>query len=423
MAVIDIIGDLIGLEITLASRSSITVAPGSVGGIELLSAITKTDSPWASGDGNGGLIKSANLGGTITVSNGGVTVVGTGTSFTADFAVGSILGFNVMAGDYSSTISNVVDDTHLTLHRATSNQTGIAYHRGGSKGEQLGIILITDGVDVDVCISTFNAAREYDVPSGWTGFLIGYVSYSTTNGIITLYTPDWTLKPFNKPDEAVFSGNLAFNPGGSVTVSSINTSTGVITATADHNLVTGQPIVAYSGTWASFTLTNGTCYFARVLSPTTFTLHNTVWEARGVATAIGFSTGGGTGSRVFWLLSFVDGFISYGLDPVAPFVPTGVNDWKLNFLNPYAIRTLRAPLRSYASLTISGAADTDGAIDGIGLPSLFTTQNSNFTDGSITWPGSGLRVINSSNAIKGMGNHSVTFSTVREISVNLLVKW
>lgn len=417
MGAIDFIGPLTGLAITLASRSSITVAAGNAGGITLAAPITKTDSVWSAGDGNGGILVTSALTGTVTVSSG-TDVVGSGTSFFSDYAVNSTM--TIGAGTSSSAINSIESDTVLKLRSVVPNGAGLAHKRGGQKGDRYGVILITNGTDVDVSLSSIDASGNFDTPSGWTGVLIGYVSFSLQSGIISLYTPEWVNIKQSSPREAIFSGEIIFNSLNEVTVSSINTSTGVITATADHNLVTGQPIVAYSGTWSGGTLTNGRTYFARIVSATEFTVHYDLWSARGVGLPISFGSGPGSGTRVFRLLAYNINSVSYGLDPVAPFVPSGLSNWLVNFYDPYSMYD-GGDRKAFSYFSIKGICDEDGVDTGIPIPT--SSKTTSWVDGSLFWQPSALKFINTSNVIKAAGTHAQTFGASRTIFVDLNIKW
>jgi hypothetical protein len=60
--------------------------------------------------------------GTLAYTNGSTAVTGTGTSFTTELAVGSIL-ITTGVGAITRTVASITDNTHLTL-TATSNRTG-----------------------------------------------------------------------------------------------------------------------------------------------------------------------------------------------------------------------------------------------------------------------------------------------------------
>lgn len=68
----------------------------------------------------------SNLGGTITVTNGSETVTGSGTSFTTDFAIGSIIK---TAGSQFGRVATIASNTSLTLTRAWgfATETGVTY--------------------------------------------------------------------------------------------------------------------------------------------------------------------------------------------------------------------------------------------------------------------------------------------------------
>ena len=81
-----------------------------------------------SSTGAGGILTSANLAGTVSVSSSSTTVTGTGTTFTSSFIVGDVI--NTSSG--AQPIVSITNDTTLTVNAVfTSTASGLTYTRGG----------------------------------------------------------------------------------------------------------------------------------------------------------------------------------------------------------------------------------------------------------------------------------------------------
>lgn len=180
------LGQVTGLRLSFAS-TIYTVTNGAIrddkDAVDLVlneatGSNTKNLNDFADGGGGsttGGIIKSADLAGTVTNSAVSPDVTGTGTAFLTDFKVGSTIHLGNDGVGY--TVASVADDTHLTTVRnIVLAHTGAAYRRGGKPfGNGTGdnylewIVVRKDATGyVEHGLASFNAADEIDTPSGWT---------------------------------------------------------------------------------------------------------------------------------------------------------------------------------------------------------------------------------------------------------------
>lgn len=208
---------MIGLLITKSAAdptNDIVVAPGSVRdstnkiNLVLDTAVTKRlDALFVAGNGNGAVIQTANLAGTI--ASAGVNVTGTGTAFLTDFglvpeisdfedAYEAAFGFPylntpiIAAGAVVTGVTPTVDNTHLSTLANLGVGVGTSYKRGGvctSAIIALSYIILlirkdSDG-SMDVCAVSATGTGQPDLPAGYTYWrAIGVVTVST--GTLTI---------------------------------------------------------------------------------------------------------------------------------------------------------------------------------------------------------------------------------------------
>jgi hypothetical protein len=154
--------------------------------------------------GNGGILRSNYLAGTISISSSVTDVYGTGTSFLTDFQVGDII--NTSSG--TRRIIDIQSDTYLIVSRVFSaTNAAITYRRGDrapSTFYNLYVIASVDGSSVDMCLSTRSVATGdalVDLPAGYTYYRQLPLSIRTDdngsgNGIVNFKVgAGWPYRP------------------------------------------------------------------------------------------------------------------------------------------------------------------------------------------------------------------------------------
>lgn len=156
--------------------------------IILASALVKrADAVWAVGTNQGGMLQSDNLTGTISVTNAGTSITGSGTTFTTDFAVGDPF---TTAGGQCRRITVITSNTAMTVESAwTATESAVTYKRGGKARSTLYNIFAirrdSDGV-VDVAFSA--RTTPVDLPSGWSTYRIIWHFATDTSAVNRAYT-------------------------------------------------------------------------------------------------------------------------------------------------------------------------------------------------------------------------------------------
>ena len=124
--------------------------------------------------GAGGIMVSANLTGTVAITNASATVTGTGTSFTSNFIVGDVITI-YGASTYYGTITAIGSNTSLTCAaNFTATASGKSFSRGGlspSTFYYLYVIASSTGGSASAALSTRSYATGdtlVDLPSGYT---------------------------------------------------------------------------------------------------------------------------------------------------------------------------------------------------------------------------------------------------------------
>ena len=117
-----------------------------------------------------GIAQSANLAGTITVTNATATVTGAGTAFTTDYVVGDVIRTN---GGNARRITVITSNTAMTVESNWgATETGVAYRRGGrAPNTHYNLYSITNGTTTGAILSTRSVANGQtlvDLPSGYT---------------------------------------------------------------------------------------------------------------------------------------------------------------------------------------------------------------------------------------------------------------
>lgn len=158
-----------------ASASTFTVASLSERDSTDAQNISKTSSTTVdiSTTGINGVAQSANLGGTIAVTNASAAVVGTSSAFTTDFIVGDVVCDNDTAQCRRITV--LTDATHLTVEsNFTSTDASSNYKRGGEAPNTWYNLYAIDQSPTNTpgtLLSTRNVAAGNtlaDAPSGYT---------------------------------------------------------------------------------------------------------------------------------------------------------------------------------------------------------------------------------------------------------------
>jgi hypothetical protein len=133
-------------------------------------AMTKRlDAVWAAGHNNGGMLQSANLAGTISVTNSGTSVTGSSTAFSTNFQVGDVIQ---TAGGQARRITAIGSDTSITVTPAWSGtESGVTYKRGG-KAPSTVYRLFAIYKDSDGSVDYAASPRDVpaDMPSGYTPY-------------------------------------------------------------------------------------------------------------------------------------------------------------------------------------------------------------------------------------------------------------
>jgi hypothetical protein len=121
-----------------------------------------------------GVLQSANLAGTITVSNTGTSVTGVGTSFTTSFQVGDVL---TTAGGNARRITAIASNTSMTILASTpwtTTETAVTYKRGGRAANTwYSLYATSNGATAGLVLSTRNVAGGDalpDLPAGYSLF-------------------------------------------------------------------------------------------------------------------------------------------------------------------------------------------------------------------------------------------------------------
>lgn len=135
--------------------------------IEHAASITKRlDAVFAGGTNQGGMLQSANLTGTITITTN-TSVTGTGTTFTADFQVGDVIQ---SAGAQARRITVVTGDLAMTVESAWgSGEAGVTYKRGGkAKNTKLRAYALYKDSDATVDVAFSPRLTPADMPAGYS---------------------------------------------------------------------------------------------------------------------------------------------------------------------------------------------------------------------------------------------------------------
>jgi hypothetical protein len=197
---------------------------------------------------------SKQLTGTVAFVNGNTAVVGTGTLFTTELAIGDLLMRQSSTGTIRGTVASITDNTHLTLVAGSSGSASGAYSKEAVPTSADGIITITHNitvtadVTVDQVVST--GTRTLTINSGVTmivadGTGTDFSTASTTltvdgtlnvNGTFTgpdsitinnggVINVTGTFNPANGNPDLIINtgGNLNLTGTGSITMSSIST--------------------------------------------------------------------------------------------------------------------------------------------------------------------------------------------------------
>lgn len=156
---------------------------------------------WTGLNGRG---QSAALTGTISVTGGSNTVMGTGTTFTTDFQVG-----DVISTDWQRRrITAIANDTNLTVEsNFAANQTDVAYFRGGeAPNTWYYVYAITNFVTPGYFLSTRDVSGAgdtlVDLPANYTHFrqLPFAIRSDSSINILPFIVEDWPHRPFIRWD-------------------------------------------------------------------------------------------------------------------------------------------------------------------------------------------------------------------------------
>jgi hypothetical protein len=125
------------------------------------------DAAWVLGHANGGMLQSANLAGTIVVTSGAATVVGTGTAFTTDYTVGSVFQ---TAGGQARRVITISSNIAMTVESNWgTTETGVTYKRGGkAKNTVYRLFAIYRASDGYIDYAAHPLDTPTDLPAGYT---------------------------------------------------------------------------------------------------------------------------------------------------------------------------------------------------------------------------------------------------------------
>jgi hypothetical protein len=167
--------------------------------------------------GAGGILTSANLAGTVTISASSTTVTGTGTSFTTNFVVGDVI--NIYNGSIWQplAIASITSNTQLTTQTAiTTGVTNGSYQRGGAAPSAiyyLYAISYFNGSNATFALSGRSVGTGdtmVDLPSSYTKYRQLPASFvtNTSGNIFEFYITGWPISPmYILPTQLIFSGN------------------------------------------------------------------------------------------------------------------------------------------------------------------------------------------------------------------------
>ena len=168
-----------------------------------------------SSSGAGGILTSANLAGTVSVSSASTTVTGTGTTFTSSFIVGDVI--NTSSGIQS--IVSITNDTTLTVYAAfTSTASGLTYTRGGPAASSclyyLYAIAKPFGLSPSIAFSnrsifSGDSFPTSDLPTGYTLYREMPFTVYLLNGTIKTFrlAEGWPYSPLILYEESSVTGS------------------------------------------------------------------------------------------------------------------------------------------------------------------------------------------------------------------------
>ena len=200
---------------------------------------------------------NVNRTGTVSCSTVSTAVVGTGTLFTTELSVGSVI--QRQNGTTIGTVASISDDTNLTLTGNAANTTSGSYRISDGPGGAIDDVTINNGITVTVNIANALCNTITTINTG--GITISGTNSLTVTGLISMARPSSNSTNFTI---AVGAGTLT---AGSLTMSSTTTtrnniisiSTGAVTingavttgTTGCQFNFTGAGILDFHGTFTS----------------------------------------------------------------------------------------------------------------------------------------------------------------------------
>lgn len=155
-----------------------------------------------------GILQSANLGGTISVTSSSSNVGGSGTNFLTDFVVGDVI---TTAGGQSRRIITITNDTTIVCGGAgfTSTESSVTYKRGG-RAPKTAYIVYTCGKAAGADPITVLTTRSVGAGQTLVDMPTDYTLYREFHGAIILDSSSNILEFVQKPNlDIIFTCHLA----------------------------------------------------------------------------------------------------------------------------------------------------------------------------------------------------------------------
>ena len=184
---------------------------------------------------------NSNRTGTVSASNTSTAVIGTGTLFTTELSVGSVI--QRQNGTLIGTVASITDNTNLTLTGSASNTTSGSYRRSDGPGGAIDNVVIASGHSVTVngnykCASL--GINNGNATAILTFATSGSPSLSVT-GVVNV----------GNPSQANQEGTITFTSGSTLIAGSLSLGT-VVNQTSSINMTAGGTLKV-NGIITSFT--------------------------------------------------------------------------------------------------------------------------------------------------------------------------
>jgi len=353
---------------------------------------------------------AVNRTGTIAYSNGSTSVVGTGTSFTTQLAVGSVI-ITTGTGSMNRTVASITDNTHLTLtSNAPSTQSGKSF-TAQVVPTSVDDVQIIGGYTVTITANAACASITFDgIGSNDSNTVTINSGISlTVSGAITIprANSNGQLNTLTVGAGILNAGSIAFTSGGGPVRHSITISTGTVIVTSD---------ITTDNTGASATITfTGTGLLkvgGQLMSSGT---------VGGTLTTVAGSTVeyNGTGTQTVKAVNYSGNLVLSG---------SGVKTMPGSTITIGGNFTLSGSATTTASstLTVSGTTSLTGtSVLTLGAANILSNSSAVILDGGTFRTGAtsgnsetvGTLALTNNSAINlGTGNHSLTFSASNSVT-------